>query len=119
MKQLLIYAGLIIYGIGVFSSLNAEASQWRYSGESITKSTPTQQSQTSVSLIAQAATANVNAPRNNMTQTAVRKAFGDPQVEIPAVGNPPISRWRYADFVVYFERDRVIISVPSDVGVTR
>jgi len=28
-----------------------------------------------------------------------------------AVGDPPISRWEYADFTVYFEYDRVVHAV--------
>lgn len=54
-------------------------------------------------------------PTNNMTQDKVRDSFGEPQSEQPAVGEPPITRWRYADYIVYFEWDRVIISVPSDI----
>lgn len=119
MRPKLLYASLIIFGMGIFPPWNAKANQWAYSGESIPKSTPAQQSQSPATFIAQASTADMNAPRNNMTQAAVRKTFGDPQEEIPAVGIPPISRWRYADYIVYFEHDRVIISVPSDVGVNR
>ncbi len=58
-------------------------------------------------------------PQNNLTQNAVRNEFGDPQEQLPAVGEPPIFRWRYSDYTVYFERDRVIISVPNDVGLIR
>jgi hypothetical protein len=54
-----------------------------------------------------------------MTQTAVHTKFGEPQEKLSAVGEPPISRWHYLDYTVYFERDRVIISVPKDVGLTR
>jgi len=45
----------------------------------------------------------------------VRKDFGAPQQEIPAVGNPPILRWKYPAYIVYFEFDRVITSVPTDI----
>lgn len=54
-------------------------------------------------------------PTNNMTQDKVRDSFGEPRSEQPAVGEPPITRWHYADYVVYFEWDRVIISVPRDI----
>lgn len=50
-------------------------------------------------------------PTRGMTQERVRANFGSPQNEDAAVGEPPISRWHYADFVVYFEYDRVIHAV--------
>jgi len=59
--------------------------------------------------------AMMDMPRNNMTWTKVREKYGDPQQELPAVGKPPITRWKYADYIVYFEFDRVIISVPVNI----
>ncbi len=50
-------------------------------------------------------------PSRGMSQDSVRASFGEPQSTESAVGEPPISRWHYADFVVYFEFDRVIHSV--------
>ena len=55
-------------------------------------------------------------PSNNMAETAVLEKFGEPMERITAVGNPPISRWKYSDYIVYYEWDRVIISVPADIG---
>lgn len=43
------------------------------------------------------------APDRGMTQDAVRKQFGNPNSQVAPVGNPPISRWVYDDFTVYFE----------------
>jgi hypothetical protein len=57
--------------------------------------------------------AGVAAPARGMTMTQVTSKFGDPVTKVPAVGNPPISRWEYPGFVVYFERDHVIHSVVS------
>jgi hypothetical protein len=57
--------------------------------------------------------AGVAAPRRGMTMSQVANKFGAPVTKIPAVGNPPISRWDYPGFVVYFERDHVIHSVVS------
>ncbi len=37
--------------------------------------------------------------------------LGEPDAKSDAVGVPPISRWDYNDFRVYFENDRVIHSV--------
>ena len=50
-------------------------------------------------------------PRRGMTQERVEAEFGNPQSRKPAVGDPPISRWEYAGFVVFFEYDKVIHAV--------
>lgn len=50
-------------------------------------------------------------PTRGMTQANVQASFGSPQNTRAAVGEPPITRWEYADFVVFFEFDRVIHSV--------
>lgn len=59
----------------------------------------------------QASAASV--PSNYMTMAAVSARFGSPGNQAPAVGEPPITRWYYKGYTVYFERDRVIISVPD------
>jgi hypothetical protein len=56
------------------------------------------------------------APARGMTMSQVTSKFGAPSTKVPAVGNPPISRWEYPGFVVYFERDHVIHSVVSESG---
>ena len=60
--------------------------------------------------------AGVAAPARGMTMSQVANKFGAPVTKIPAVGNPPISRWDYPGFVVYFERDHVIHSVVSEAA---
>lgn len=50
-------------------------------------------------------------PTRGMTQARVLSEFGNPQTEESAVGDPPITRWHYSSFIVYFEYDRVIHSV--------
>lgn len=50
-------------------------------------------------------------PGRGMTMHAVETKFGAPQDRHPAVGQPPISRWDYHGFTVYFENDRVIHTV--------
>lgn len=54
------------------------------------------------------------APHRGMTMGEVSSKFGAPTAKVPAVGKPPISRWDYAGFVVYFEGDHVIHSVVSE-----
>jgi outer membrane protein assembly factor BamE (lipoprotein component of BamABCDE complex) len=54
-------------------------------------------------------------PTRGMTMNQVAAKFGTPVTKVPAVGKPPISRWEYPGFIVYFEADHVIHSVvPSD-----
>lgn len=50
-------------------------------------------------------------PTRGMTQARVEAAFGAPSSRVAPVGDPPITRWEYADFVVFFEYDRVIHAV--------
>ncbi len=50
-------------------------------------------------------------PTRGMTQASVESKYGSPVSVQAAVGEPPITRWIYADFVVFFEYDRVIHAV--------
>lgn len=47
-------------------------------------------------------------PSRGMTMEQVKQSFGEPAKVIAAVGKPPISRWFYDGFVVYFEGNHVI-----------
>jgi hypothetical protein len=50
-------------------------------------------------------------PSRGMTQAGVESKYGSPISVQAAVGEPPITRWVYQDFVVFFEYDRVIHAV--------
>lgn len=50
-------------------------------------------------------------PTRGMTQDAVEANFGAPADTRAAIGDPPITRWEYPNFVVFFEYDRVIHAV--------
>ena len=50
-------------------------------------------------------------PRLGMSMAAVESRFGAPELEIPAVGEPPITRWFYDRFTVYFEQESVLRAV--------
>lgn len=50
-------------------------------------------------------------PTRGMTQASVESKYGAPATVRAPVGDPPITRWEYAGFVVYFEYDRVIHAV--------
>lgn len=54
---------------------------------------------------------NVPVPARGETQQAVLSRFGLADEEHPPVGRPPITRWDYREFSVYFESGRVIDSV--------
>ncbi len=54
---------------------------------------------------------NVNMPARGMTMDRVRSAFGQPAGQRSAVGDPPITRWEYDGFVVYFEYQYVLHTV--------
>ena len=56
---------------------------------------------------------DVNTPSRGMTMSQVASKFGEPVSKVAAVGKPPISRWEYPGFVVYFEHEHVIHSVVS------
>ncbi|MBS7661228.1 phosphodiesterase [Pseudomonas lalucatii] len=50
-------------------------------------------------------------PQRGESRRAVLERFGLADQEHPAVGRPPITRWDYREFSVYFEYDHVINSV--------
>jgi hypothetical protein len=66
-----------------------------------------------IDVAAQSATTR---PRAGLSMTAVESTYGAPAQRHPAVGgaaaqHPPITRWDYSAFSVYFENERVIHSV--------
>lgn len=54
---------------------------------------------------------SISTPRHGQNMDTVRQNFGQPAQQLPAVGEPPITRWVYSGFTVYFEHDIVIHSV--------
>ena len=50
-------------------------------------------------------------PRTGQSKEQVESEFGQPAERIAPVGEPPISRWHYSEFTVYFEDDKVIHAV--------
>lgn len=50
-------------------------------------------------------------PARGQSANSVRQRFGEPSRAYPAVGSPPISRWEYSGFAVYFEYDHVVHAV--------
>jgi hypothetical protein len=54
---------------------------------------------------------SVNLPGRGMTMEQVEEKFGPPMEKLPEVGDPPIIRWIYPSYTVYFEYQYVINSV--------
>lgn len=50
-------------------------------------------------------------PERGMRMNAVEARYGAPATRYPAVGQPPITRWDYPGFVIYFENDLVLHAV--------
>ena len=54
---------------------------------------------------------SVARPGRGTTMHEVEAKFGQPQKRYSAVGKPPITRWDYPSFSVFFEFNRVVHSV--------
>ena len=57
-----------------------------------------------------------NTPASGMSMDSVEAKYGAPTRRAPAVGGasaaqPPITRWEYPGFVVYFENNHVVHTV--------
>jgi hypothetical protein len=65
---------------------------------------------------------SVETPARGASMEQVRQQFGAPVTEHPTVSanggphQPPITRWDYNGFSVFFERDRVIHSVVPHIA---
>lgn len=53
----------------------------------------------------------VATPTRGMSMDSVRSAYGEPKTSYPAVGEPPISRWDFEKFHVFFEHNMVLHAV--------
>lgn len=53
----------------------------------------------------------INMPNRGENMDDVRRTFGEPSSILAAVGEPPITRWVYKEYTVYFEHQLVITSV--------
>ncbi len=50
-------------------------------------------------------------PARGKSMASVEARFGAPTTRSSAVGRPPITRWDYPEFTVFFEFDHVVHSV--------
>ena len=58
-----------------------------------------------------ASSSQAGRPSRGMSMDSVQAKWGQPLSQRGAVGEPPIARWEYGDFVVFFEYQRVIHAV--------
>jgi hypothetical protein len=65
-----------------------------------------------------AKTAHVPVPQRGQTMATVESSFGEAEQQLGPVGDPPITRWVYPEFTVYFEGNRVIQSVVNKASAT-
>lgn len=61
--------------------------------------------------VGQQGASSISLPQPGESQRAVLERFGLADEEHAPVGNPPITRWDYREFSVYFEYQHVISSV--------
>ncbi len=50
-------------------------------------------------------------PARGMSMSGVEERYGPPVDKFAPVGDPPITRWEYQTFIVYFENQTVIHAV--------
>ena len=60
-------------------------------------------------------------PTQGMSAQKVKETWGIPKSVTEPIGNPPIQRWEYEKFFVFFEKEHVINSVfkkPNDLSAS-
>ena len=57
---------------------------------------------------------SVQLPGRAMSMEMVQNRFGEALDKSPTVGDPPITKWTYPNFTVYFESEFVIHAVVSN-----
>lgn len=84
--------------------------------------------QADILLVDRVQAGQASAPARGQSMAQVEAQFGAPQDKQPAVGgpnnrrsNPPITRWVYPEFTVYFENSHVVDAVanrsrPTETG---
>jgi len=62
------------------------------------------------------AASRVGVPPRGTSMAQVEQQFGAPASRLAAVGQPPITRWVYPSFVVFFEGNIVIHAVAASAA---
>ena len=53
----------------------------------------------------------IERPSSGASMSQVEVRYGMPSGKVPAVGDPPITRWKYDAFTVYFEHEYTITTI--------
>jgi hypothetical protein len=64
-----------------------------------------------VDAVAEAGASATERPSRGMTMGTVERRWGAPANRAAAVGQPPITRWEYPGFTVFFEYQHVVHAV--------
>ena len=59
-----------------------------------------------------------NVPQRGLSMNQVTATYGEPLMKFDSIGNPPITKWEYPEFLVYFEKSWVIRSVVKKADET-
>lgn len=81
---------------------------------SLTLMTPTLSHAEALQMPAVPKSYSVTLPGRGMSMTEVLEKFGEPETKQPEVGEPPITRWVYSNYVVIFEYQYVIHSLTTN-----
>jgi len=54
---------------------------------------------------------SIQTPKNGQSMESTQATFGEPLKKLSPVGEPPISKWVYPHFTVYFENNIVVHAV--------
>lgn len=53
----------------------------------------------------------ISRPTRGVAMEQVKQRYGEPSIAHPRVGDPPITRWEYPNYSVFFEYRHVLTSV--------
>ncbi len=62
-------------------------------------------------IVAPSNSAQTARPQRGLSMDTVESKWGQPVTKRGAIGDPPIARWEYSTFIVYFEYRNVIHAV--------
>ena len=87
---------VLLLGLGLATPLAAEQLQMPAEGQNAPQTRPA-----------------MDMPTKGMSKQQVEQIYGQPRQKLAPVGEPPISRWVYENYTVYFEYNHVIHSVAN------
>ncbi len=61
--------------------------------------------------VAEQGNRSTQTPQNGQKMDNIETQYGTPIEKVMAIGEPPISRWVYSEFTVYFENETVLHAV--------